>query len=89
VSRVKVLGSEAPAEGAGAALAVGVASAAAEVAAGAVAEAAAEVAAGAVAEGLGVEDDAVLVSLVKAGTNNALRLVGSGASNFDVETLFR
>ena len=50
---MKVLGSEAPAEGAGAALAVGVASAAAEVAAGAVAEAAAEVAAGAVAEGLG------------------------------------
>jgi hypothetical protein len=38
--------------------------------------------------GVGVEDDTVLVSLVKAGTNNALRLVGSGASNFDVETLF-
>ena len=38
--------------------------------------------------GVGVEDDTVLVSLVQAGTNNALRLVGSGASNFDVKTLF-
>ena len=38
--------------------------------------------------GVGVEDDTVLVSLVQAGTNNALRLVGSGASNCDVKTLF-
>ena len=38
--------------------------------------------------GVGVEDDTVLVGLVQAGTNNALRLVGSGASNFDVKTLF-